>query len=618
MREKQSKFKKNLNLLVPDTLIKALKVLSKTQQRKIFTVVLIQSSLSILDLAGVAAVGLVGALAVTGVQSKAPGNRVGQVLEVLNLENTSLQKQVAILGVIAAILFVLRTILSVLLSRKVLFFLSRCGATISGDLVEKLLSQPLSVVQSKPNQERLYALTSGVNALIVDLIGNATVIFSDFILLVILCTGLFIVDPDLAFATIVFLLVVALILYSSMTKRAFSLGAINSELTVIGNEKILEVLSSYREALVKNRRMYYSNEIRASRINLANVTAEFTFMPNISKYVIEASLILGAVLISATQFLLEDASRAVATLGIFIAAGSRIAPAILRIQSSAIQVRVSGGRAKATLDLVESLSDSKIKNYSVAEFQHQHKDFLPNVEINDLNFTYENSSVKAIDGVSLKIQPGEFVAITGASGAGKTTLVDCIIGAFRINPQAVLISGLNPIDAIEKWPGAIGYVPQDVVILNGTVRENVIFGYSESQVPEMLVNEALRKAHIFDHISGLSEGINSSVGDKGSSLSGGQRQRLGIARALVSKPKLLILDEATSSLDGKSEADISDSINEFRGEVTTIIIAHRLSTIRTADKVIYMNKGRIEFIGTFDDVRRNVPEFDNQAKLMGL
>jgi ABC-type multidrug transport system fused ATPase/permease subunit len=156
------------------------------------------------------------------------------------------------------------------------------------------------------------------------------------------------------------------------------------------------------------------------------------------------------------------------------------------------------------------------------------------------------------------------------------------------------------------------------VILNGTVRENIIFGYSEIQVPEILVDEALRKAHLFDHIAGLSDGINSLVGDKGSSLSGGQRQRLGIARALVSKPKLLILDEATSSLDGKSEADISDSINEFRGEVTTIVIAHRLSTIRTADKVIYMNKGSIEFVGTFEEVRQNVPEFDNQAKLMGL
>jgi ABC-type multidrug transport system fused ATPase/permease subunit len=386
----------------------------------------------------------------------------------------------------------------------------------------------------------------------------------------------------------------------------------------MGNEKILEVLNSYREALVKNRRMYYSNQIRLSRLNLAKITAEFSFMPNISKYVIESSLILGAVLISATQFLLEDAPHAVATLGIFMAAGSRIAPAILRLQSSAIQVRVSGGRAKATLDLVESLSEVKIQNYSINGFNSQHLHFFPEINIYNLNFSYKENLVKTIDNVSLTIKPGELVAITGPSGAGKTTLIDCIIGSLKINSGFVTISGLEPLEAIDKWPGAIGYVPQEVVILNATVRENVVFGYSENEVPENLVEEALRKAHLFDHVSGLSEGVNSRVGDRGTKLSGGQRQRLGIARALVSKPKLLILDEATSSLDGKSEADISDSINEFRGEVTTLIIAHRLSTIRNADKVIYMDKGKIEFIGTFNEVRKNVPEFDNQAKLMGL
>jgi ABC-type multidrug transport system fused ATPase/permease subunit len=607
-----------LKKLIPETLPRALRVLSKGQRRRITAVVAIQSSLSILDLAGVAAVGLVGALAVTGVQSKMPGNRVGQVLEVLNLQNTSLQKQVAILGLLAATLFILRTILSVFLSRKILFFLSRCGATISGDLTEKLLSQPLSKIQNNSSQESLYSLTTGVNAITVGLIGNATNIFSDLILLVVICFGLFVVDPILAIATIFFLALVALVLYLSMTKRAYKLGALNGELSIFGNEMILEVLNSYREALVKNRRMYYANQIRNSRLDLANVTAEFSFMPNVSKYVIEASLILGAVLISATQFLLQDASHAVATLGVFMAAGSRLAPAVLRLQSSAIQVRVSGGSAKPTLDLIDSLVDINLHSQQINDFKWNHIDFSPEVKISDLSFSYQENLLKTLDNISLLIKPGELVAITGASGAGKTTLVDCIIGAFKTNPGSVLISGLDPIDAIKKWPGAIGYVPQEVVILNATVRENVVFGYTESEVPENLVEEALRKAHLFDHVSGLSEGVNSYVGDRGTKLSGGQRQRLGIARALVSKPKLLILDEATSSLDGKSEADISDSINEFRGEVTTLIIAHRLSTIRNADKVIYMNKGKIEFIGTFDEVRRNVPEFDNQAKLMGL
>ena len=607
-----------LKKLIPETLPRALRVLSRGQRRRITAVVAIQSSLSILDLAGVAAVGLVGALAVTGVQSKTPGNRVGQVLEFLNLQNTTLQKQVAILGLLAAILFIVRTVLSVVLSRRILFFLSRCGATISGDLVEKLLSQPLSKIQNKSSQETLYALTTGVNAITVGLIGSVTNIFSDSILLIVICFGLFVVDPILAFATIIFLSLVAFLLYLSMTKRAHKLGALNGELSIFGNEMILEVLNSYREALIKNRRMYYANQIRSSRLDLANVTAEFSFMPNISKYVIEASLIFGAVLISATQFLLQDASHAVATLGVFMAAGSRLAPAVLRLQSSAIQVRISGGSAKATLDLIDSLSLVKLQNLNINEFKWNHEDFSPELKINELNFSYHENISKTLNNISLFIKPGELVAITGPSGAGKTTLIDCVIGALIPDNGEIFISGKPPLEAISNWPGAIGYVPQDVVILNGTIKDNIIFGFSAEDIPEDLIYDALRKAHLFDHVSDLQNGINSYVGDKGTSLSGGQRQRLGIARALVSKPKLLILDEATSSLDGKSEADISDSINEFRGEVTTLIIAHRLSTIRNADKVIYMNKGKIEFIGTFDEVRKNVPEFDNQAKLMGL
>jgi ABC-type multidrug transport system fused ATPase/permease subunit len=609
---------KFLNMLISGTLPRALKVLSKSQKRRIYAVVIIQSSLSILDLAGVAAIGLVGALAVTGVQSKTPGNRVGQILEFLNLNNTSLQRQVAILGLLAALLFILRTVLSVILSRKILFFLSRCGATISGDLVEKLLSQPLTSIQQKSNQERLYSLTVGVNAVTVELIGSATIIFSDAILLLVICFGLFAVSPTLAISTVLFLLIVALILHATMTKRARTLGEQNANLTIFGNEKILEVLNSYKEALIKNRRMFYANQIRDSRIELADVTAEFSFMPNISKYVIEASLIVGAVLISATQFLLNDATHAVSTLGIFMAAGSRLAPAILRIQTSATQIRVSTGKSKSTLDLIDTLSNVNLNKPLINKFKWKHENFIPQVTLNNLDFSYFGNNQKSLDDISLSINPGELVAITGPSGAGKTTLIDCIIGAFTTQQGSVLISRVPPLEAIEKWPGAIGYVPQEVVILNATVRENVIFGYAENEVPENLVEEALRKAHLFDHVSGLSKGINSYVGDRGTKLSGGQRQRLGIARALVSKPKLLILDEATSSLDGKSEADISDSINEFRGEVTTLIIAHRLSTIRNADKVIYMNKGKIEFIGTFDEVRKNVPEFDNQAKLMGL
>ena len=607
-----------LKTLIPTSVLRSIKILRKNQRKKVLLIVLIQSSLGLLDLAGVGAVGLVGALAVTGVQSKAPGNRVGQVLNLLHLENLTIQKQVALLGILAAILFVVRTVLSIIFSRKILYFLARCGAEISGNLIEKMLAQPLTKIQLKSSQENLYALTNGVSAITLGLIGSYTNILTDSTLLLIITVGLFIVDPIMALVTILFFILVAFILYLSMSRRALKLGTLNGSLSIQGNQKILEVLNSYREALIKNRRSYYADRIRESRVELANITAEYSFMPNISKYVIEASLIFGAVLISAIQFLLQDASHAVATLGVFMAAGSRLAPAILRIQSSAIQARVSNGSAIPTLDLFDSLSNTNLSIGDIDAFTSVHDGFAPQIQISDLSFTYPGSHSPTLNEISVSVNSGELVAITGPSGAGKTTLIDCVIGALNSDVGKVTISGKPPLDAISKWPGAIGYVPQDVVILNGTIKENIVFGFGLDEVPEELIYEALRKAHLFDHVSDLQDGVNSYVGDKGTSLSGGQRQRLGIARALVSKPKLLILDEATSSLDGKSEADISDSINEFRGEVTTLIIAHRLSTIRNADKVIYMNKGKIEFIGTFDEVRKNVPEFDNQAKLMGL
>jgi ABC-type multidrug transport system fused ATPase/permease subunit len=196
--------------------------------------------------------------------------------------------------------------------------------------------------------------------------------------------------------------------------------------------------------------------------------------------------------------------------------------------------------------------------------------------------------------------------------------VDVILGVIMPKTGSIKISSLDPMEAINKWPGAIAYVPQDVMISNGSIKENLVLGYSQDEVDDDLIQNALRIAHLQDFVLSLSKGVDTHVGERGSNLSGGQRQRLGIARALITKPKLLVLDEATSSLDGQSESDISDSINEMRGEITVLLIAHRLSTVQNADKVVYMEEGKIICIGTFHEVRQKVPNFDKQASLMGL
>ena len=182
----------------------------------------------------------------------------------------------------------------------------------------------------------------------------------------------------------------------------------------------------------------------------------------------------------------------------------------------------------------------------------------------------------------------------------------------------ISISGETPNKAIQKWDGAIAYVPQDVLVINKTVRENLTLGYDANSVPDELINFALDTASLNEFVRSLPNGINTEVGERGASISGGQRQRLGIARALITNPLLLVLDEATSALDGETELRIAESINKLKGKCTVIMIAHRLSSIRNADKVIYMDSGRIKAIGTFAEVRNQVPDFDKQAGIMGL
>ena len=196
--------------------------------------------------------------------------------------------------------------------------------------------------------------------------------------------------------------------------------------------------------------------------------------------------------------------------------------------------------------------------------------------------------------------------------------MDLLLGVIKPNSGSVLISEVPVAEAITYWPGAISYVPQDIKIANGSIRSNVGLGYPDNVATDDRVNRALETAHLSELVASLDQGLDSQTGEKGSKLSGGQRQRLGIARALFTSPKLIVFDEATSALDGETESLISDSIHSLKGKVTVVLIAHRLSTVREADLVVYLESGEVKATGTFEEVRAQVPNFDHQAKLMGL
>jgi ABC-type multidrug transport system fused ATPase/permease subunit len=593
-------------------------VLNRSDRNKIVLVIGLQVSLSVLDLMGVALVGLIGALSVTGIQSRVPQGRIYEVLQILNLEQQTLQSQVALLGVSAGLFFLLRSLLSIYISRKTLYFLSRRGAIVSSRLIFKLLSNSLLEIQKLGIQQTVYALTSGVNTITLGVLGTTISLIADGALLVVMTSGLFVVDPVIASSMAITFIAIALLLSKFLNRRIQELGKIDSKFAIRTNERISEVLTTYRESVVRNRRGFYAKEIGDLRMAQANTQAEMSFMPNINKYVIESAVVIIALAIGATQFALQDAAHAIATLSIFLAAGSRIAPAVLRLQQGVLQIRGSLGSATPTLDLIENLVSPEDLVESNEEVDTLHQGFLASVDVEQVTLTYPGKTSAALSEVSFRIEPGEFVAIVGSSGAGKTSIVDVLLGVIQPQSGSVTISGQAPRESIRKWPGAIGYVPQNVEIVNSSIQGNISLGFEFSEKHTSLVVEAIKFAQLADVIEALPEGVETVVGERGAELSGGQRQRLGIARALFTKPKLLVLDEATSALDGETESRISEAINKIKGNLTIVVVAHRLSTIRNADRILYFDSGALIGVGTFDELRAKVPNFDKQAQLMGL
>jgi ABC-type multidrug transport system fused ATPase/permease subunit len=596
----------------------ALSLLPKRDRRLLGAASIFQIGLSFLDLTGVALIGVLGSLSVNGVQSREPGSRVTSVLEFLHIDGQTFQYQVATLGGLAAIVLISRTLLSVYFSRRTMFFLSRRGANISSDLVSKLLNQTYLEVNSRSTQQTIFALTSGVTVLTLVVLAGFVSLLSDISLLIVLTLGLIFVDFQLAIITFMLFVGIALLLYVALHKRIQTLGNLQASLGIRVNEDISEVITSLRENTVRGRKPFYVKEISNGQVNLAAVQAELSFMPNISKYVIEASLVLGTLIVCAIQFKLQDATHAVGTLSIFLAAGSRIAPATLRIQQSALAFKNAGGNAAPTIELIRSLENTSTLPAPEREVDFRYQGFVGSVLLSGVDVVYPNSSKKALRNVSLEVKQGETIAVVGPSGAGKTTLADVILGVLTPTSGFIQLSGLPPASSISKWPGAIAYVPQDVAISNKTLRENITLGFSDSEINESLLNRAIDVSQLRDWIDSLPEGVDTQAGERGMKISGGQRQRLGIARALYTKPKLLVLDEATSALDGQTEVDISTSIQSLKGEVTVILIAHRLSTVLHADRIFYVDNGEIIASGTFDELRSKLPEFDNQARIMGI
>lgn len=593
-------------------------ILQKKEKKKIFLISVLQTFASALDLIGVAAIGMLTALAVNGVQSRPPGDRVSFVLNQIGLSGFTFHQQVVVLGFFSVAAMVSRTILSVVLSRATLRILSKISSNITSDLVSKLFSRPLSEVRKRSVYENVYALTEGVKSIMIGIIGVVVLLLADFSLLIVLMFGLAIINPLVAFSTLAVFSGIGLTLYFLQKNRAEVLGKNYTKLAISRDAELFSSLNIYRELYVRNQRQIYSSKISAQTRDMAYLNAEVSFLPLVNKYVIEATVILGTFIIAAIGFTFQDVSNAVSGLAIFSIAATRIAPGIIRIQQSLILMRSSLGSSVRTLELINSLKDAKPLSESIKNSFVSHDDFVPSIDFERVSFIYPGADGPALSDVSVKIFPGQLIAIIGPSGSGKSTFVDLLLGVLEPSEGRVLISSNSPNDAIENSPGAIAYVPQDVYLVQGSLEENVLLGFEANKDNRLRAREALERAQLSDFIGTLPEQYETLIGDTGIGLSGGQRQRIGIARALITNPKLIVFDEATSSLDGETENKIKDTIQAMKGKVTQVVVAHRLSTVRDADNVLYIDNGGIRAKGTFADIAHAIPNFDAMSKQMGL
>ena len=598
-----------------------LKLVSQSDRIKLLLVSLIQIFLAFLDLIGVAFFGLIGSVTVAAISSAKITGRTESVINFIGLENYTSQVQVAILGSLAAILMTIKTFASLYFNKKTIFFLSRRSAIMSANLTSNLFKKSFTEIKRHGRQKLIYSLISGVNSITVGVLATSVALIADFALLIVLLVGLLFVNPLMTLILFFALSVVATVLYLVMKDKNKKLKLLEAKYEISSSDKIFEAVGNYRELLLRGKRQFFAEGIGAARMSQADASANSTYLTNINKYILEASVLLITLLIAGIQFLLSNALRSVATLTLFFAAISRIAPAVFRIQQNLLTIKSALGGANLTLDLINSLQRSvnRTSNEKEAEIVPIfYEGFSGSVVAKDLYFKYPGSDSNAVQNISVQLNSGKYIAVVGPSGAGKSTFVDLLLGLHHPSSGSVQISGLDAIDAIERWPGAIGYVPQEIQLVSGSITDNVLLGFKDNSENRKHVVNALRKAELNEYL-GANETISDlNIGDEGGKLSGGQRQRIGIARALLTNPKILVMDEATSSLDAQTEDNIAKAVNRAKENSLVIVVAHRLATVRRADLVIYLENGAIKAQGSFDEVRKLVPDFDSQAQLMGL
>lgn len=414
-----------------------------------------------------------------------------------------------------------------------------------------------------------------------------------------------------AIITIVFVCVTVFVQNKFFKKKTTEIAKVLADRSLKYQTSLLENLNNIKEIkILSSENIFYNKFVNAGN-EIKNVQSTSAFYSAIPPYIVEI-LVVSALLLMACILSLQNVnnnSGLIASFAIVVAALFRIAPALNRIQSAVIAINTSRTFVK---QLNEQHDKYDYKVNSIPQISNKIP-FHNAIRFENVKFSY-NTGKEVIKNVSFEIKKGDFIGIIGLSGAGKSTLADILTGLLPIDSGKIFVDDIELNDKnFGQFRELIGYVPQQINVLDKSFKENVAWGFEE--VDEEKVVKALKDAQIYDVVSSFPDGINSTVLVGSNGLSQGQKQRLAIARALYRNPDILILDEATSSLDVQVENEITEMLTQLSSKKTIVSIAHRLSTLKACNKLVYMKDGQIVDIGTFEELCSRYPEFDNLVKL---
>ncbi len=442
-------------------------------------------------------------------------------------------------------------------------------------------------------------------------------------LTIMLTLGVLIVaQPVTALLSLVYLGIVAAVINQVVTKRTLEASRDNLTYSYRVAQLLTEMVDALKELTLRGRLEQIQVVVGRHRQGAVKSRASLSFLSIIPRYSYEAALIGGFLLVGGAGYVIGGPTTAgritaaVVAVALFAVAGLRLIPALTGIQSSVITAAASVPWVR---DVVDDLRGTEAN--ATDALGGTDTELLPEtpkvLSLRDIEFRYPSGNDSVLFGLNLEVPLGSSLGIVGPSGSGKSTLIDLLLGLRTPTAGNIMVDGTPLAEVIHAWRSRIGYVSQHVTLFDGTIGQNVALTWDEDYDREKVI-EVLEKAQLSSLIAARGKGIDERIGERGVSLSGGQQQRLGIARALYSDPLVLVLDEATSSLDTKTEDDVVRAIKALHGEVTVIAVAHRISTIKDYDQVCYLDRGQILGKGTFRELEKTVPQFRLQVKLAGL